>query len=181
MDKMTFEERDEEVREGMEEDGMSGPFDVFGESVYCMPLSEAIDLDGGNRYGGRIVLPNERLALLWRKVFRVQFTDGGWKDAERGRQMEHPFEYASAKIEVDTSRRTPRFKSYETHEEMAPPTEHFDVVPNMYNDMVYLIRLFTGDDSYAMDELKEDLRLLEQMKFDVASIDNCSRCNPNIY
>lgn len=178
MSDKSFEERDAEVREQMEEDGLS-VFDAYGEDIYEAGV-DAIKTSGGRR-GGRVILPNERLAIFWRRVFRVQFTDGGWRDTETDFQMEHPFAYSDAEIVVDTSRSVPRFEAYETHEKMETPLNHFDPVPQFYGDMIYLIRLHTGDDSYGMDELKDDLRTFDSMEFDVADKENCSKCNPEIY
>lgn len=178
MSDTSFEERDAEVREQMNEEGMS-VHDAYAEDIFNDGLS-AIKMSGSRR-GGRVILPNERLAVLWRKVFRVQFTDGGWRDASENRQMEHPFAYADAEITVDSSRSAPRFEAYDTHEEMETPLNHFDPVPMFYDDMVYLIRMFTGNDSYGMDDLKDDLRTFDRMEFDVASKDKCSQCNPDIY
>jgi hypothetical protein len=178
MSQKSFEERKEEVTEQMEEEGLSKG-DAYAEDIFKNGL-DALNLSGKRR-GGEIVLPNERLAILWRKVFRVQFTDGGWRDTTENRQMEHPFSYADARVEVDTSRSVPLFKGFETHEKMKSPLDHFDPVPQFYGDMIYLIRMYTGDDSYGMTELKNDLQVFEKMEFDVAPKENCSRCNPDIY
>lgn len=178
MAKKDFEERVEEIREQFIEEGLNtGGMGKF-EDVYNEGFS-AIDTGRRRAVSGEIYLPNKRLAAIWRKIFRVQFTDGGWSTIE-GRQMEHPFEYSDAAITVRQGGQ-PLFKSYETHEKMEPPLEHFSGVEFMLDEMVYLVRLMTGDDSYGRDELKEDLRKLENMEFDVASIENCSKCNPNIY
>lgn len=178
MSEKSFEERDAEVREQMSEEGLS-VYDAYAEDIFEDGLA-ALKLSGGRR-GGKVILPNERLAVLWRKVFRVQFTDGGWRDAPENRQMEHPFAYSDAEIEINASRSTPRFEAYDTHEEMGTPLNHFDPVPMFYGDMVYLIQMFTGDDTYGESELKEDLRKFDRMEFDVASKDQCSQCNPDIY
>jgi hypothetical protein len=179
MGEMTFDERDSIVREQMKEEGLGSTFDVSARDVFTDGLN-AIYMSGGNR-GGCIYLPNERLAVLWRKMFRVQFTDGAWRDVNTDFQMEHPFAYSDAEIEIDSSLKNPKFESYDTHEQMETPLNHFDVVPQFYEDMIYLIRMFTGDDSYGMEELKQDLRLFDQMEFDVASVENCSQCNSEIY
>jgi len=174
----SFEDRDEEVREQMNENDMS-VHDAYAKDVFEDGLS-AVDMSGGRR-GGRIILPNERLAVLWRKMFRVQFTDGAWRDTESNFQMEHPFAYSDAEIIVDGSRTAPQFESYETHEKMETPLNHFDSVPMFYEDMIYIIRMMTGNDDYGMSELKSDLRTFDNIDFDVADVDNCSRCNPDIY
>jgi hypothetical protein len=176
MSKESFEGRDEYVREQMNDEGMS-VYDAYAEDVFEDGIS-ALNLSGSRR-GGKVILPNERLAVFWRKVFRVQFTDGGWYDADRNQQMEHPFAYADAEIEIDTSRSAPKFTAYDTHEEMETPMSHFEPAPMFYDDMVYLVRMFTGDDSYGQDELKDDLRVFENMEFDVADAEECSVCNPD--
>lgn len=179
MSEKSFSDRHAEIVEQMNEEGMSVHNSYNGKGVYEEGL-DSINMSRG-RDGGRVFLPNERLAILWYHVFRVQFTDGGWRDTESNFQLEHPFSYSRAEIVVDTSRGYPRFESSNTHEKIDTPLNHFDVAPQFYEDMVYLVRLYTGDDSYGMTELKEDLRTFDNMEFNVASIENCSRCNPNIY
>lgn len=174
-----FETRVQEIEESMSEDGLNTVTCGSYEDIYTDGI-DAIKTSGSSRRGGEVRLPNERLAVLWRKMFRVQFTDGGWRTQEN-KQMEHPFEYSNAKIIIDSSLSAPEFKSYQTHEKMKPPLDHFSVVPNMFDEMVYIVRLLTGDDSYGKDDLKDDLQCFEQMSFNVADIENCSRCNPNIY
>lgn len=179
----TGEERADEIKDDFaNEDGLSvfdaKDYDLFTDGFGAVKTSGS---------GGRIILPNERLAMLWRREFRVQFTDGGWRAVNSGRrqnrtqQMEHPFPYANAEIVVDASQRYPRFEAYETHEKMETPLEHYSEVEFFFGDMVYRVRMMTGDDSYGLAELKEDLRLFESMEFSVSDWEKCSQCNPEIY
>lgn len=190
MSDLSYSERDSKVRADMNDENKSTP-EVSAEDIY----EDGIDgLDTSrSRNGGRIILPNERLAVFWKKVFAVQFTDGGWqatnKSESSGRnrrhygrhQMEHPFEYSNAEVVVDTTRTTPKFECSTTHEKMCPPEDHFDPVPHLMDDMVYLARMLTGDDSYDMADLRADLQLFEDMEFRIAAVENCSKCNSEIY
>lgn len=164
-------------------------YDGQYQDVYENGL-DAIDLSG-DRKGGKVILPNYRLAILWRKIFAVQFTDGGWMAVEdegadrksrisRGKhQLEHPFAYARAEIEIDNSRKYPLFESYTTHEKIGTPIDHFDRVPDFFTKMVDLISLVEED--YDKDDLMDDLKLFDNMEFHVNSIKKCSTCNPDIY
>lgn len=184
----TAEDRAEEIKSDFKDEGLSvfdaKDYDLFEDGFDAVRTSGR---HSGNRAGGRIILPNKRLAMLWRRSFGVQFTDGAWRaydDNSRRtgpNQMEHPFAYSNAEIVVNESRSTPRFECYHTHEKMVPPREHYNKVEMFYADMVYRVRMMTGDDSYDLDDLKDDLDLFEDMEFDIGSVDNCSKCNPDIY
>lgn len=188
-----FQNRVQEIKENLKEEGL-GYMNAVGsyEDIYREGF-EAVKTSGG-RNGEHIILPNKRLAVIWRKVFRVMFTDGGWRaiDKDENRlnktsasnkpqQMTHPFAYANAKITIDESREKAKFKAYSTHEKMTTPREHFEKVPEFYGDMIYIVQLLTGRDDYGKDELMEDLEAFENMEFDVADISKCSKCNPDIY
>lgn len=179
MSQETFEERDAEVREAMEEEGYSVYEAHSGKELFEEGI-ESLDLSRG-RKGGKVILPNERLAVFWRRIFTVQFSDGGWRDTESGHQFEHWKPYAHAQIVVDKSRTYPKFECYHTHEKMDTPLNHFDSFKLPLNDMIYYARILTGDDSYDMSDLKDDLRLFDNMQFNVADIEKCSQCGQDIY
>ena len=174
-----FEARQNEIRESFEDEEQLYASHARGsEHIFEGGLGH-FDLSGGRR-GGHLIVPNERLALLWKSCFRVQLTDGGWKNQD-GEQLRHPFSYSDAKIEVDTSRQYPEFTGYTTHEKITPPEEHFQIVPSEFSSMVYLVRLAFGIDDYGYDDLMDDLRLFENMEYTLAEAEMCSKCNQNIY
>jgi hypothetical protein len=175
----TFEDRVTELKEQFEESGDLDPTYASGYEPLFQNGFDSVSLSGG-RKGGELKVPNRRLAVLWRKVFRVQFTDGGWRDVDKNRQLAHPSAYSQAKI-VSTSATVPEFKSYTTHEQITTPLQHFDPVPQFYNKMVYLIRLTFDRDEYTKSDLMDDLRVFDDMRFQLADIENCSQCNPEIY
>lgn len=186
----SFKEKVKEIKENLKEEDI-GYMDAVGgyENIYENGLEDI--RTSKSRSKGEIILPNKRLVVIWEKVFKVQFTDGGWRATDRDdeninrrnhpQQMVHPFAYAKADIKVDESRDKAKFSSYNTHERIVPPTEHFDCVPEFYGDMIYLVQLLTGRDDYGKQELMEDLKAFEDMDFDIADISKCSDCNQEIY
>lgn len=174
----TFEDRDNAVRNQLEEEGIR--FEIVGAEDIWEDGIDALRTTRGNK-GGEIVLPNERLAVIWKRIFRVQFTDGGWRSQEGTGALRHPRAYSNAKVRVDTSLNTPTFRCSTTHEKIRPPLTHFDPVPKYYGSMIYAVRILTGNDSYGINELKEDLHLFENMEYYLGKEENCAQCNPDIY
>jgi len=176
--KATFSERDEEVRNQMNEEGID--MDIVGAEDIWENGVNALRTTRGDS-GGEVVLPNERLAVIWKRIFRVQFLDGAWRSQDETGALRHPKAYSNAKIRVDKSLSTPTFRCSTTHEKIRSPLKHFDPVPKYYGSMIYAVRILTGNDDYGMEELKDDLKLIEKMEYYLGDRENCSRCNPEIY
>ena len=180
MSETDFETRQKEIEESFEHsDDLNSAYASGYEHIFNEGLDQC-NLNG-SRNGGELIVPNKRLALLWRCFFRVQLTDGGWRSQDSNHQLQHPFVYSTAQIQIDPSRTYPKFTGYTTHEKITSPKKHFDVVPEEFSKMVYAIRLAFNSDDYGYDDLMDDLAIFEQMEYVIGEKENCSQCNPDIY